>query len=110
LGRQFPAVLALEPNGYNPVMKVIEKVSIYHREHDEKSYWPPTLNNWFERNGYSVVSQRFFGIVPYFCSTPLARSLKFAEPMFEMAPIVRHLACGTNLILYKKDSHAASAR
>ncbi|MGH9561321.1 MAG: class I SAM-dependent methyltransferase, partial [Terracidiphilus sp.] len=53
LARQFPAVLALEPNGYNPAMKIIEKTSSYHRQHDEKSYWPPLLNSWFEEVGLS---------------------------------------------------------
>ena len=47
LATQFNCVLVLEPNGFNPALKVIEKVSAYQREHDEKSYWPPALNRWF---------------------------------------------------------------
>ena len=103
-------MIIVEPNGYNPVLKVIEKVSPYHRAHDEKSYWPPTLNAWFRRNGFSVVKQKFFGVVPFFCPTPIAKSLKAIEPPIEALPITRHLACGTNLVLYRKgpNSHKSS--
>ena len=103
LATQFPAVIALEPNGYNPMLKLIEKVSTYHRVHDEKSYWPPDLNRWFEASGFSVVSQRCFGLVPYFCPTWVAKVLKVAEPFVEAVPLVKHVSCGTNFIFYKKE-------
>ena len=102
LAREFKFVLALEPNGYNPVMKVIEKASAYHRQHDEKSYWPPTLDRWFEREGLSVVSRKFFCVVPYFCPTPAARLLASAESVVERLAGVRQVCCGTNLVLYEK--------
>lgn len=79
---------------------VIERVSTYHRDHDEKSYWPPTLNRWFAKCGYSPVEQRFFCLVPYFCPTRIAKLLKKIEPRLELIPVVRELACGTNLVLY----------
>lgn len=101
LARQFKAVLILEPNGYNPVMKLIEKASIYHRKHDEKSYWPGMLNRWFRSQGLSVVEQEYFCLVPYFCPTPIAKMLRLAEPAFEALPLVRQLCCGTNLVLYR---------
>jgi len=102
LARQFKFVLALEPNGYNPAMKVIEKTSTYHRQHDEKSYWPPSLNQWFKREGFSVVSQTFFCLVPYFCPTPAARFLSSVESAVESLPGVKQVCCGTNLVLYKR--------
>jgi hypothetical protein len=70
--------------------------------HDEKSYWPPTLNRWFEENGFSVVRQIYFGVVPYFCPMPIARTLKSVEPLFEALPLIREITCGTNLVLYSK--------
>jgi len=103
LATEFPAVIALEPNGYNPMLKIIERCSTYHRVHDEKSYWPPDLNRWFEASGFSVISQRCFGLVPYFCPELVAKVLKVAEPIVEAVPFVRHVSCGTNLILYKKE-------
>jgi SAM-dependent methyltransferase len=102
LGRQFSAVIALEPNGYNPAMKIIEKTSSYHRQHDEKSYWPPLLDRWFEEVGLSVVAQKYFCLVPYFCPTAAAKLLSFLEPVVETVPVVRHVACGTKLVLYRR--------
>jgi SAM-dependent methyltransferase len=102
LAKHFTSVIALEPNGYNPVMKVIERTSRYHRQHDEKSYWPPTLNRWFAREGFSVVSQKFFCVVPYFCPTPAARALSKSERVVEALPLVRQVCCGTNLVLYSR--------
>jgi SAM-dependent methyltransferase len=102
LARSFTSVMALEPNGYNPILKIIEKTSSYHREHDEKSYWPPTLNRWFEQAGFAVVVQKYFCVVPYFCPTTAAKILRFVEPAVESLPVVRHSACGTNLVLYRR--------
>jgi hypothetical protein len=31
-------IIVAEPNGYNPVLKIMEKVSPYHIQHEEKSY------------------------------------------------------------------------
>jgi SAM-dependent methyltransferase len=102
LACEFTSVLVLEPNGYNPIMKAIEKFSSYHRQHDEKSYWPPALNRWFRGCGYSVVEQRFFGLVPYFCPTTAAKVLNAVEPLIEPVPLFRQIACGTNLVLYRR--------
>jgi SAM-dependent methyltransferase len=104
LARQFTSVIALEPNGYNPGLKILEKTSSYHRQHDEKSYWPPALNRWFEQAGFSVIAQRFFCLVPYFCPTAAARVLRFVEPAVESLPLLRHIAAGTNLVLYRQPS------
>lgn len=102
LARQFKFVLAVEPNGYNPATKVIEKTSAYHRQHDEKSYWPPRLDQWFKQEGFSVVSRKFFCIVPYFCPTPAARILSLVEPAVERIPLAKQICCGTNLVLYRR--------
>jgi SAM-dependent methyltransferase len=102
LASQFQSVVALEPNGYNPAMKFIEKTSTYHREHDEKSYWPPRLNGWFESNGYTTRSQKSFGLVPYFCPVRIGKVLKAVEPWVERLPILRGVACGGNLMLYTR--------
>jgi SAM-dependent methyltransferase len=102
LVEEFDHVVALEPNGYNLGLKLIEKLSPYHRAHDEKSYWPPTLNRWFRECGFTVVDQRFFCFVPFFCPTVAARVMKLIEPAVEAIPGVRCLAGATNLILYRK--------
>lgn len=102
LAQQFTSLVVLEPNGYNPIMKIIERASRYHRHHSEKSYWPPSLNRWFMQEGYSVVAQKFFCLVPYFCPTPAARILGKAESAIESLPLARQICCGTNLALYRR--------
>jgi SAM-dependent methyltransferase len=101
LAQQFKAVMIMEPNGYNPVMKLIEKTSSYHRQHDEKSFSPVVLNRWFRSQGMSLVEQNYFCVVPYFCPTPIAKLLRLVEPAFEAMPVIRQICCGTNLALYR---------
>jgi ubiquinone/menaquinone biosynthesis C-methylase UbiE len=103
IAKVVDTVIVLEPNGYNPILKVIEKTSRYHTEHEEKSYWPPTLLSWFRRHGYYLVEQRFVCIVPYFCSAPLARLLKFIEPLFESIPWIHRFYAGTNVFMMRKE-------
>jgi len=87
-------IVVVEPNGYNPVLKVIEKTSKYHLEHEEKSYRPGLLNAWFIRNGGEIVQSIYVGLVPMFCPDVAARVLKFFEPIVEKTPLLRRLCCG----------------
>lgn len=103
----LPYVLVLEPNGYNPVLKLIEKISPYHRKHEEKSYFPPTLNMWYRECGYEVVTQRFVGIVPYFFPSSVAKILNALEPLMEQIPVIHLLYTGSNVILYKNTTFSA---
>lgn len=87
-------VVILEPNGLNPVLKLIEKLSPYHRAHGERSFLPSRLRGWLQDAGLTVTADGYCGLVPYFCPQPLARLLKKVEPAFEAIPGVRHLSCG----------------
>jgi SAM-dependent methyltransferase len=87
-------IVVLEPNGYNPVLKAIEKLSPYHVEHEEKSYAPRSLDRWFERCGGRVEASQFVGLVPMFCPDAFARVCKAAEPLVERLPLLRALGCG----------------
>ncbi len=95
-------VLILEPNGYNPLLKIIEKFSPYHKIHQEKSYSPHALNIWFGNQGFRISDQKFFNIVPYFCPKPLAIFLKKIEPIIERLPLLRTIFCSVNMVLYTK--------
>ena len=95
-------VIAAEPNGYCIPLKIIEKVSLYHRQHEEKSYWPPMLNRWFENNGFRVKKQYFYCIVPIFCNETVARILHAAEPYLEPIPFLNRIYCSTNMVVYEK--------
>lgn len=96
-------IIVLEPNGFNPILKIIENTSPYHIQRGERSYWPPTIDKWFEDNGFKVKKQLFFSLVPYFCPKVIVRFLKLIEPVMENIPIVKLFYCGTNLIYYERN-------
>jgi 2-polyprenyl-3-methyl-5-hydroxy-6-metoxy-1,4-benzoquinol methylase len=102
ISKTVSKVIVIEPNGYNPILKVIELVSKYHREHEEKSYFPPQLNAWFIRQGFNVTEQKFVGVVPYFCPEIIARLLKKIEPCIETIPVISKFYLGSNIIFFEK--------
>jgi len=88
-----PLTIVIEPNGYNPVLKLLEKFSRYHIEHEEKSFFPPVLDRWFEKQGGKVERSFYAGLVPFFCPDWMARILKIAEPIVEKVPLIREMSC-----------------
>lgn len=86
-------VLVLEPNGYSPILKLMERVSPYHREHEERSYTAAQLQRWVEAAGGRVVKGKFGILVPMFCPDWLARTFKVIEAPVEKLPIVNRFAC-----------------
>jgi len=101
--RIAPELLIHEPNGNNPGLKVIERLSRYHRAHNEKSYSPRQLQRWVEECGGRVVRQHLAGFVPMFCPDWLARAMKFVEPVVERIPILRTYGCAVNTVLARRD-------
>jgi SAM-dependent methyltransferase len=93
-------VVIVEPNGFNPVVKIIEKCSRYHREHGEKSYSPSLLNKWFRQAGADLELFSYIGFVPMFCSSFLAKTLKTIEPFIEAIPLIRHVCCAQYVAVY----------
>jgi hypothetical protein len=89
-----PVTIVLEPNGNNPVLKLIERISPYHRAHGERSFFPFTIRNWARRAGGRVVSQRAINLVPIFSPDWLAQTCKTAEPLVEALPLMRDITCG----------------
>jgi 2-polyprenyl-3-methyl-5-hydroxy-6-metoxy-1,4-benzoquinol methylase len=65
LGRVFDKVIIFEPNGLNPILKVIEQFSPYHRKHRERSFSPSTLDRWFRNAGYEKRESKVFSIIPF---------------------------------------------
>lgn len=96
-------LIILEPNGYNPILKIIEKRSLYHIRHQEKSYWPLSLCKWFTSNGYTLKRKECFGIVPYFCNENIAKILKTIEPIFENIPYINRFYCGSSVYLFENE-------
>jgi len=92
--RLAPIVVSIEPNGYNPVLKVLEKVSRYHRDHEEKSYLPLRLDRWVTTLRGVITCRQWIGFVPMFCPDWLAQTLKTIEPTIERLPCLNRICCG----------------
>ncbi len=101
ISRLATEVFVIEPNGYNPTLKAIERLSKYHREHGEKSYSPPSLRRWIRELGGTIEREAYAGLVPFFCPDWMATVLKAVEPAFERAPGGRQLACAVFTVRYR---------
>jgi len=100
--RVAPKIIIHEPNGYNFGLKVIEKVSKYHREHGEKSYTSHLLGSWIKQAGGKVVYERFAGFVPMFCSDRVAKITKKVEPIIETIPLINRLGCAVYVLVAER--------
>lgn len=106
--RIAPLLVIIEPNGYNPVLKILEKYSRYHLEHGEKSYPPHMLDQWVRQLGGTVAMRKWAGFVPFFCPNWLAVLLKWIEPVIEAIPVVRAICCAVYVQVVSRP--AAKAR
>ncbi len=97
--RLAPTILLHEPNGNNFGLKIIEKVSRYHREHGEKSYSSRKIARWIRQSGGQIRWRRFAGFVPMFSPDWLARSMKAVEPLLESTPGLRALGCAVFVVV-----------
>jgi ubiquinone/menaquinone biosynthesis C-methylase UbiE len=118
--RVASTIVVLEPNGYNLGLKMIEKLSKYHREHDEKSYPAHQLERWIRELGGRVEFRDWVCFVPYFCPDWFARATKALEPLVECVPLVDRIGCGALVMVatrgngtprgaYDADDHAGRA-
>lgn len=95
-------VVVLEPNGSNPVLKLLERFSRYHIEHEERSFSPSLICNWISAAGLSVYRCKVLNLVPFFCPTPIAKILRTVEPLIERLPLLRDIACGQVIITARR--------
>jgi len=91
--RVAPRVVIHDPNGNNLGLKLIEKTSRYHIDHNERSYRPHLLRKWVKDAGGVVIADGFSGFVPMFCPDFVARLMKSVEGLLEATPIARALGC-----------------
>lgn len=92
------AVIVIEPNGYSPILKMLERWSSYHRAHGEKSYSPRTLDRWVREAGGQVDRSFWVGLVPMFCPDLMARLLKRLEPIVERIPWFNRVSCAVYVL------------
>jgi SAM-dependent methyltransferase len=97
-------LLVIEPSGYNPVLKLLERFSPYHVAHDEQSFMAATLRNWVRRHGGTVSRATFGGLVPCFCPDWMARLTKAVEPLVEHTPLVRAVCCAVYVFVAERGS------
>ncbi len=91
--RVAPMVVVLEPNGYNPGLKLFERFHPYHIKHGEMSYAPKTLDRWIREIGGTVERRTWAGLVPMFCPDWCAVALKRVESGFERVALARAIGC-----------------
>jgi len=102
IGEIASEILILEPNGYNPLLKIIEKISPYHCFHKEKSYSPKKIRSWLNRAGFTVQKDKFISIIPFFFPDTFTYLLKPFEPLIESVPYLRNFLCGVYAVYAKK--------
>jgi SAM-dependent methyltransferase len=96
-------LLIMEPNGSNPVLKIIEKVSKYHIEHEEQSFTLNQIKNWLIDAGYSQIKHKYINLVPFFCPDWFAKLANFLTPLVERIPILRVFLCAQIMIVAQKN-------
>jgi len=104
--RNVDWAIVVEPNGLNPALKLLERISRYHIEHEERSFVPSRLDRMFRARGASLESAEFLSIVPYLCPDWAARVLDFFEPMVEALPVLNRIGCGQTVKLYRTNRAA----
>jgi len=100
--RVAPIVVVIEPNGNNPGLKVLEKVSRYHREHHEKSYTSAQLARMIQKAGGDILCRQLVGLVPFFTPDWLARMMKVVEPLVERLPLIQIFGCAQQVLLVRR--------
>lgn len=95
-------IVILDPNGYNPLLKIVEKVSLYHRTHKEKSYSPVKIRGWLTKTRYGIVKDDYVGFVPFFCPDGMAIALKKVEKYIENFPLFSRFLCAVYVVYAKK--------
>lgn len=94
-------VIIIEPNGESPILKLIEKFSKYHIEHNEKSYGFKVLKKCIENAGGRVTYHKRVCCVPCFCPDFLAKIIAAIEPLIEKLPYISKIFCSTDVIVYE---------
>jgi 2-polyprenyl-3-methyl-5-hydroxy-6-metoxy-1,4-benzoquinol methylase len=84
-------LIIMEPNGNNPILKVIEKTSKYHIEHEEQSFFEWELKKWIRNAGGHITAWSYIGYVPFFFPTGPAKVIHFMQPFLEKIPVLKHV-------------------
>jgi len=97
-------LLIIEPNGNNPILKIIERASRYHREHEEQSFTPRRLRRWCGKAGLELESLEFIGFVPFFFPEFPAKIIYFLQPFLEKIPLLGRFFGAQTVILCRRSA------
>ncbi|CCH53180.1 hypothetical protein BN8_02256 [Fibrisoma limi BUZ 3] len=84
-------LIIMEPNGNNPILKIIERTSTYHIEHEEQSFFEWQLKRWIRQAGGQVNHWEYVGYVPFFFPTGPAKVIYAMQPFLEKIPVLKHV-------------------
>lgn len=107
LGKLSDRILIIEPNGNNPILKIIEKMSKYHIDHEEQSFSSRLLRRWCTQAGFRVLRQNFIGFVPFFFPSLPAKMIHFCQPVLERVPLMGRFG-GAQIVLLCQKSEPRS--
>jgi SAM-dependent methyltransferase len=102
-------IVVAEPNGNNPGVKLFEKLSPYHRAHQEKSYSSSLLGRWVRESGGVITRARWIGLVPTFCPDWLAKLAKLGEPHLEASKLLSPLGCSIYVFVARRAAQVAGS-
>lgn len=91
-------LIIMEPNGNNPILKVIEKTSQYHIDHEEQSFFEWDLKKWIRNAGGQVDEWSYVGYVPFFFPDGPAKTIYKVQPFLEKIPVLKHIFSGQFII------------
>lgn len=97
-------LLIIEPNGNNPILKVIEKRSKYHIEHEEQSFSSGFFLRIAKELNLEVAHLGFVGFVPFFFPTFPSKIIHFFQPLLEKIPLLPRYFGGQIILLLEQKS------
>ena len=103
VSKMAPYLILIEPNGLNPILKLIERFSSYHIAHEERSFTPFKIDQWLKNSGYFVVYRKYIGFVPFFFPELFAKVIYSIQPLLEKLPFIRHLFSACQVVVCKRE-------
>src|ERR1035437_3419383 len=94
-------LLIIEPNGNNFILKLIEKKSQYHIDHEEQSFSTKSLTQTCLENNWEITSIKYIGFVPFFFPTLPSKIIYFFQPFLEKIPFLNKYFCAQIVISCK---------
>lgn len=103
-------IIIIEPNGNNPILKIIEKRSRYHIEHEEKSYSVKEFRIFCKKANCRIEKICYVGFVPFFFPTLPSKIIHFFQPLLEKIPILNHYLAAQIVLVINNENKEICAQ